>query len=367
MAEPAARYGASRRQVCGALRFPRATHYYKSVKGPQDALRIRLRDLAAARVKYGYRRLHVLLRRDGWLVNRKRVLRLYQQEALGLRRKTTRHRASARPREGRPPVGGADQVWAMDFVSVALADGRKARVLCVLDIYTREALAVRADARFTADMVVRVLDELKCRRGVPAGIRGDNGPEFAGKMLDLWAYCSNVTLAFSRPGKPTDNAFMERFNGRLRAECLDPRWFLCLQDLRSGTESWRVGYNRERPHSALGNQAPEEFAAKKAGETKPDQGPKLAQPVVSRWGPGQDAVPGRCLLNARAIPRTKSNPSTSRGLTEMWRPKQPQEDSPSHASQALMAANAVNTATATGRAVRGYTPLNSHRPSADSA
>lgn len=276
MAELAARYGASRRQVCGALRFPRATHDYKSVEDPQDALRIRLRDPAAARAKYGYRRLHVLRRREGWRVNRERVLRLDQQEALGLRRKTTRHRASARPREGRPPVGGADQVWAMDFVSVALADGRRARVLCVLDIYTREAPAVRADARFTADMVVRVLDERKCRRGVPASIRGDNGPEFAGEMLDLWAYCGNVTLDFSRPGKPTGNAFIESVNGRLRAECLDPRGFLCPEDLRSGTEPWRVEYNRERPHSALGNLAPEEFAAKKAGETKPDQGPKLA-------------------------------------------------------------------------------------------
>ena len=271
-----ARYGASRRQVCRALRFPRATDYYRSRKDPQDALRVRLRDLAAARVKYGYRRLHVLLRREGWVVNKKRVLRLYQQEALALRRKNPRRRASARVRESRPPVEAADQVWAMDFVSVVLADGKKARVLTVLDVFTREAVAVRADTRFTAGMVVRVLEELAYLRGVPKSLRVDNGPEFAGKMLDLWAYFNNVTLDFSRPGKPTDNAFIESFNGRLRQECLDPHWFVCLDDLRAKTEDWRREYNEDRPHSALGNLAPREFAAQQAGKTKPGQPSKLA-------------------------------------------------------------------------------------------
>ena len=270
------KYKASRRQVCRALGFPRATDYYRSRKDPQDALRVRLRDLAAARVKYGYRRLHVLLRREGWKVNKKRVLRLYQQEALALRRKNPRRRASVRTREGRPPVEAADQVWAMDFVSVPLADGRRARVLTVLDVFTREALALRADARFTAGMVVRVLDELKTSRGVPKSLRVDNGPEFAGKMLDLWAYFNTAALDFSRPGKPTDNAFIESFNGRLRQECLDPHWFTCLDDLRRKTEDWRREYNEDRPHSALGNLAPREFAAKQAGKTKPDPPSKLA-------------------------------------------------------------------------------------------
>lgn len=278
MADLVTRYGASRRQVCRALRFPRATDYDKSAKGPQDALRIRLRDLAAARIKYGYRRPHVPLRREGWVVNKKRVLRLYQQEALALRRKSPRRRAnaSARPREGRPPVEGADQARAMDFVSVTLADGRKARILAVLDVDTREAPALRADARFAAGVVVQVLDELKSRRGVPRSVRVDSGPESAGRMLDLWAYCNAVTLDFSRPGTPTDNAFIESFDGRPRAECPDPHWFLCLDDLRSRVERWRVEYNRERPHSALGNPAPEEFAAEQAGQTEPDPRSKLA-------------------------------------------------------------------------------------------
>jgi len=243
--------------------------------------------LAAARVRYGYRRLHVLLRRQGWKVNTKRVLRLYQQEALGRRRKSSRRRASARTREGRPPVEAADQVWALDFVSVVLADGRRARVLTVLDVFTREALALRADARFTAGMVVRVLDELKASRGVPASVRVDNGPEFAGRMLDLGAYFNNVTLEFSRPGKPTDNAFIESFNGRLRQECLDPHGFTGLDDLRRTTEDWRRESNHERPHSALGNLAPGEFAARQAGKTKPGRPSKLAEPVVSKRGAGQ--------------------------------------------------------------------------------
>lgn len=271
VAELVGRYGASRRQVCRALRFCRATDYYQSRKDPQDALRVRLRDLAAARVRYGYRRLCLLLRREGWAVNAKRVYRLYKLEALGLRRKRPRRRASGRAREGRPAVAAANQVWAMDFVTVTLADGRRARVLTVLDLFTRESLAVRADGRFPAAQVVRVLDELAHERGVPRSLRVDNGPEFAGKTLDLWAYFNGVTLDFSRPGKPTDNAFIESFNGRLRQECLDPSWFLCLDDLRRKTEDWRTDYNERRPHSALGNLAPREFAAKQAGLTKPSR------------------------------------------------------------------------------------------------
>jgi putative transposase len=163
-------------------------------------------------------------------------------------------------------------VWAMDFVTATLADGRRARVLTVLDLFTRESLAVRADGRFPAAQVVRVLDELAHSRGVLQSLRVDNGPEFAGRTLDLWAYFNGVTLDFSRPGKPTDNAFIESFNGRLRQECLDPSWFLCLDDLRRKTEDWRTDYNERRPHSALGNLAPREFAAKQAGLTKPSRG-----------------------------------------------------------------------------------------------
>jgi putative transposase len=271
-----ARYRVSRRKVCAALLFPRSSHYYRSQRDPQDALRVRLRDLAASRVRYGYRRLCVLLRREGWLVNHKRVYRLYKQEQLTVRRKRPRRTVSCRSREDRPAVEGINQAWALDFLSDTLADGRKLRVLTVLDVFSRESLAVRVDFRFTAEQVVRVLEELVYVRGVPRTVRVDNGPEFTSTMFDLWGYFNKVTLDFSRPGKPTDNAFIESFNGRIREECLDQHWFLCLDDAKVKIEAWRKTYNREHPHSALGNLAPEEFAASKARIVKPNRVSKLA-------------------------------------------------------------------------------------------
>ncbi len=264
-----AAYGASERRTCAALRFPRASLRYVSRRDPQDALRVRLRDLAGARFRYGYRRLHVLLRREGWEVNHKRTYRLYAEEGLAMRAKTPRRHASSQVRTTRPAAEAANRVWAMDFMSDALSDGRRFRVLTIVDAYTREGLAALADLRFTGDQVVRALEGVVAERGSPASIRVDNGPEFAGRSLDLWAYFSGVTLDFSRPGKPTDNAFIEAFNGRLRQECLDPNWFLCLDDARAKIEAWRSRYNREHPHSSLGYLAPEEFASKKAGEDGP--------------------------------------------------------------------------------------------------
>lgn len=266
------RYQVSRRKVCAALVFPRSSHYYQSRRDPQEALRIRLRDLAASRVRYGYRRLYVLLRREGWTINHKRVYRLYKQEGLIMRRKSPRRTVSCRVWENLPVVEAINQVWAMDFLSDTLSDGRKVRVLTVLDVFTRESLAIRADFRFSREQVVRVLEELMYTRGVPRSVRLDNGPEFTGTMLDLWAYFNKVTLDFSRPGKPTDNAF----NGRFRQECLDQHWFTCLDDARVKMEAWRMRYNTEHSHSALGNLAPEEFAASQAGKVGPNRASKLA-------------------------------------------------------------------------------------------
>lgn len=265
-----ARYRVSRRRACGALRFNRSTQYYASHKDPQTALRIRLRDLANSRVRYGYRRLHILLRREGWVVNAKRVYRLYRLEMLGLRRRKGKRRIAARGRPERPAVTGVNQAWAMDFVSVTLNGGRRVRILTVLDLHTRESVAIRAGHRFSAEMVAAVLDEVVRERGKPAAVRVDNGPEFAGRTLDLWAYGQGVALDFSRPGKPTDNAFIESFNGRLRDECLNTHWFLCLDDVQEATQSWREEYNQKRPHSALGHRTPEEFATLQAGKMQPN-------------------------------------------------------------------------------------------------
>ena len=261
-------YGVSERRACRATGFARSTQRYRSVADPQTALRVRLRDLAAARVRYGYRRLWVLLRREGYRVNHKRIYRLYREEGLAIRPRAPRRRRACRYREARPAVGAANEVWAMDFVSDALASGQRFRVLTVVDCHTREALAVLPRVRFPAGRVVDTLDRLVRERGRPQSIRCDNGPEFAGRLLDQWAYFQGVKLDFSRPGKPTDNAYIESFNARLRLELLNASWFLSMPDVRERTEAWRKEYNEERPHSALGDLTPNEFVERSRAARK---------------------------------------------------------------------------------------------------
>jgi putative transposase len=227
-------------------------------------------------VRYGYRRLHVLLRREGWEVNHKRVYRLYTQERLTMRRKAPRRHVARQARVERPAVEAANRTWAMDFMSDTLSDGRTIRLLTVLDLFTRECLAIHVDLRLTGDHVVRVLEGLVHQRGTPRSLKTDNGPEFTGRMLDLWAYFNQVTLDFSEPGKPTDNAFVESFNGRFREECLNRHWFVCVEDARSKVEPWRRHYNEERPQSALGNLAPREFARIQARVNGPESSSRLA-------------------------------------------------------------------------------------------
>ena len=253
-------FGVSERRAVQASGFPRWSHRYRSHRDPQTALRIRLKELAAARVRYGYRRLHVLLRREGWEANHKRVYRLYDEEGLSIRARTPRRRRACRYRSGRPEAAGADDVWAMDFMSDQLFDGRPFRILTIVDCHTREALATAARRSFRAHQVVEELDRLLRSRGRPRSIRVDNGPEFAGRLLDQWAYLNRVELDFSRPGKPTDNGHIEAFNGRLRAECLNALWFLSMADARDRINEWRDHYNGERPHMALGGLTPQAFA-----------------------------------------------------------------------------------------------------------
>ncbi len=179
-------------------------------------MRLRIRDLTAARMRYGYYRIYILLRREGWRVNHKRVYRLYRQDGLGLRLKRPRRNVSAANRERQPAAMAANQMWSMDFVSDALFDGRRLRALTVVDAFTREALAIDVDQGIKGEQVVAAMARITAVRGAPESIRVDNGPEFISKALDRWAYENGVTLDFSRPGKPTDNAFVESFNGRLR-------------------------------------------------------------------------------------------------------------------------------------------------------
>jgi putative transposase len=228
-----------------------------------------LKELAASRVRYGYRRLHILLQREGWRVNHKRVYRIYSEECLSIRTKKPRRHRSARNRVGRAAPQGTNECWSMDFMSDQLFDGRRIRVLTIVDCHSRESLATEARFSFRAAHVVEVLNELVKWRGAPKTIRCDNGPEFVSRVLDQWAYWNKVELDFSRPGKPTDNAFIESFNGRLRAECLNITWFLSLVDARIKLEEWRKDYNEARPHSALGNLTPSEFALN--GQKNPDR------------------------------------------------------------------------------------------------
>jgi putative transposase len=198
------------------------------------------------------------LRREDFRVNHKRVARLYRRAGLSLR-KRKRKRVTSVGR-GQPALAtAANQRWALDFVSDVLAWGRRIRLLTIVDTFTRESLAIEVDTSLTGARVARVLDRVIAERGIPAAIAMDNGPELTSRALDQWAYEHGVELRFIDPGKPSQNGFIESFNGRLRDECLNEHWFTSLADARSIVEAWRLDYNRARPHSALGWRTPNEF------------------------------------------------------------------------------------------------------------
>jgi putative transposase len=233
---------------------------YHSVRPPQEALRARIRSLAAERPRWGYRMLHTLLQREGWAVNHKRVQRLYREEGLAVRRRGKRRRSQA-PRPVREPVGDANVRWSMDFLADTLSSGRTFRCLTIVDEFTRECVAIHAGHAIPAVRVIEVLEQLRVSRGLPQSIITDNGSEFTSRAFDAWAYARGIKLAFIQPGKPVQNAFVESFNGTLRDECLNLHWFVSLPDARRTIEAWRQDYNRVRPHSSLGRRTPAEFAS----------------------------------------------------------------------------------------------------------
>jgi putative transposase len=200
----------------------------------------RIKEIAATRVRYGYRRIHVLLRREGWPINAKTVYRLYREMGLQLRNKTPKRRVKAKLREERRPATRPNETWAMDFVHDQLATGRRLRVLTIIDTFSRFSPAIEPRFTFRAPDVVEILEQVGWQIGFPKAIRVDQGSEFVSRDLDLWAYQRGVTLDFSRPGKPTDNAFIESFNGKFRAECLNAHWFMSLDDARRKCEAWRT-------------------------------------------------------------------------------------------------------------------------------
>ena len=253
----------SERRACAILTVNRRAVRYLSVrKDLSTALRMRIRDIAATRIRYGQRRIYILLRREGWMVNIKRVARIYREEGLSIRTKTPRRRRAAVVREQSAPPTAPNQSWAMDFMHDVLADGSKIRLLTIVDTYSRESVALEVDFSFKSSQVVDALRAAVARRGKPDRIHCDNGPEFVSLHLDQWAHWNHVKLDFSRPGRPSDNAFCESFNNRVRQELLNPTWFSSLAHARQSAEAWRQDYNENHPHSSLGDLTPEEFAGR---------------------------------------------------------------------------------------------------------
>ena len=293
-------YGLSQRRACGLVGITRWSNRYGSRRDPQEELRQRLRELAGRRPRYGYRRLTVLLRREGWKVNTKRGYRMYREENLGVRTPQRKQRG-AHVRVPLPGASQANQRWSMDFASERLVDGRWFRILTIVDQFTRECLGAQADRLQTGEQVVVQLKRLSAPRGAPESITTDNGGEFAGKAVESWAYQNGVKLDLIRPGRPVENGYIESFNGRLRDECLNGELFFRLVDARAKIEAWRQDYNEQRPHSALDERTPTEvartlreraFALSSLNKTRP-------QPCPGSAGAGQNQP---ALDRAAALP-----------------------------------------------------------------
>ena len=253
------------RRACRIVGLSTATWRYVR-RGRVDNARVlaRLQAHAAERPRFGYRRLHTLLAREGIVANHKRVHRVYCEARLQVRRRR-RKQLTRGERQPLTPPSRAGERWSMDFMLDTLADGRTFRLLNIVDDFTRECLAIEVDRSLPSARVVRVLERLRGTQGLPKTIVVDNGPEFAGRTLDAWAYAIGVTLRFIRPGQPIENAYVESFNGKCRDECLNEHWFVSMADAQITIEAWRVDYNTVRPHSALGGTRPAQFALTSRG------------------------------------------------------------------------------------------------------
>ncbi len=253
------RFGLSIRRACGVVGLSRTSFAYSPiVKSDEGVIREKLKEFAQKKRRYGCRRLHVLLRREGLTINHKRTERIYRAEGLQLSIRRRKKLASLLRIEIPKPTH-RNHIWSMDFMRDALASGRTIKVLAIVDEYTRKCFRIEVDTSINGVRVVRVLNEIAQVEGLPEIIIIDNGPEFIGKALDAWAYQRGVKLAFITPGKPVENAYIESFNGRFRDECLNENWFMTLEQAREIVEAWRVDYNTERPHSSLEYMTPEEF------------------------------------------------------------------------------------------------------------
>ena len=254
-----AAYAISARRALRLVGLSRSRWHYQPRRPIADApIRTRLKELATQRPRFGYKRLHVLLRREGVVVNLKRVYRLYREERLLVRPHRSRKR-TAEPRVALPAAVAPNERWGMDFIHDACVSGRRFRCLTMVDEFTRECPRIDVDTSLPAVRVIAALEQLATVRGLPKSIIVDNGPEFISRALDIWAYRHGIQLVFIRPGKPVENAYIESFHSRFRDECLSTHWFLDLADARFQIEQFRRDYNELRPHSSLGNRTPDEF------------------------------------------------------------------------------------------------------------
>jgi putative transposase len=269
-------YEMSERRACRVIGTDRTSVRYQGVRPADDALRERLKALAEERRRFGYRRLHVLLRREGHAVNKKRVQRLYREERLTVRRRGGRKRAMGTRRPIATPLA-ANQRWSLDFVCDQLTDARRFRILAVVDDCTRECLALVADTSISGRRVARELDDIVRWRGRrPDTIVSDNGTELTSNAILGWADQTGVGWHYIAPGKPQQNGFIESFNGRLRDELLNETLFKSLPHARAVLEAWRRDYNEQRPHSKLGWMTPGAYASTLSGEN--------GQDAALRWG-----------------------------------------------------------------------------------
>jgi putative transposase len=248
----------SERKACALLQIHRATYRYQAAPVKDDALRARLKALATEYPSYGYLILHGLLKQEQLVVNKKQTYRLYKEENLQVR--TKRRKKLYRPRQALLIPAGINQRWSMDFVSDQLSNGRRIRIFNVVDDFSRESVGQFADTSISGEMVSRFLSQLIAERGKPQAIVCDNGPEFTSKALFFWSQQTHVRLSFIQPGKPTQNVFVESFNGKFRSDCLNQHWFRDLDEARETIEQWRQHYNHVRPHSSLNYLPPSQYA-----------------------------------------------------------------------------------------------------------
>lgn len=285
----------SQRHACELIGIPRSTYRYE-VRKDDTALREKLIELAHEQPRYGYRRLCVLLKRDGMVVNAKRVRRVYRAAGLQVRR--LRRRRLTRSLTPRVVLTAANQEWALDFASDVTEGGTRLRVLSVIDAYTRECLALETDTSFPSRRVTRVLEAVMAHRGVPQGVRSDNGPELTSRHYLAWFAERKIAAIHIQPGKPMQNGHVESFHGRLRDECLNASWFWNLWDARRKIGAWREHYNTRRPHSQLGYRTPEEFAALRAAgqfSAGPGEGISNADPFPQTPIPAEPTMAGTAL------------------------------------------------------------------------